>query len=60
VLLQLDGAKHVQAREGMTGQPVLLVAVAQEAVDAPLAQAVARIVGIGEGEALEYPRTAPR
>jgi hypothetical protein len=34
VPLQLDGAKQVRAPEGMTGQPALPVAVAQEAVDA--------------------------
>src|SRR5262245_64672093 len=55
VLLQLDGAKQVQARKWMTGQAALAVAVAQEAVDAPLAHAVARIVGVREGEALEDP-----
>jgi hypothetical protein len=45
----------MQARERMAGQATLPVAVAQEAVDAPLAHAVAGIVGVREGEALEDP-----
>src|SRR5262249_59315560 len=55
VLLQLDGAKQVQARERMTRQAALAVAVTQEAVDAPLARAVAGIVRVREGKALEDP-----
>src|SRR5215471_18926083 len=55
VLLQLDGAKQVQARERMTRQAALAVAVAQEAVDAPLAHAVAGIVRVRQGKALEDP-----
>jgi len=56
VLLQLDGAKQVQARERMTRQAALAVAVAQEAVDATVALAVSRIVGICQGEAAQDPK----